>query len=96
MHNCPSCRSENVHRSRVRTTWEFWRKKITKTRPYRCHACHWRGWAPDLGSRFGDNDPELLARPKAADAPALKIVRGRRGTSDPNLRRFDARPASRA
>jgi hypothetical protein len=47
MRTCPKCRSERIHRSRARNTLEIWRKRFTSTRPFRCHLCGWRGWAPE-------------------------------------------------
>jgi hypothetical protein len=36
-----------VFRSKTRTAFERFRRQFTMKRPYRCHACNWRGWAPD-------------------------------------------------
>ena len=47
MNSCPSCGSNRVFRSKTRTTFERFRRQFTMKRPYRCHACNWRGWAPD-------------------------------------------------
>ena len=47
MNNCPSCGSNRVFRSKTRTAFERFRRQFTMKRPYRCHACNWRGWAPD-------------------------------------------------
>jgi predicted RNA-binding Zn-ribbon protein involved in translation (DUF1610 family) len=47
MTTCPSCGSTRVFRSKTRTAVERWRRQFTMKRPYRCHACNWRGWAPD-------------------------------------------------
>jgi len=43
MLRCPRCQSGHVHRSRVRW-YERPVKLATSRRPYRCHACGWRGW----------------------------------------------------
>ena len=48
MHNCPECDSDAVHRSRVQSRWEAWRREFTGKRPFRCHACGWRGWGPEV------------------------------------------------
>lgn len=93
MHECPKCQADDIHRSHTRSIWEVWRKKITGRRPYRCHACDWRGWGADLGSRFVDDDPEGAARlTAAAGQPGLKMVRTRRGMSDAEISRIDATP----
>ena len=47
MSSCPSCGSNRVFRSKTRTAFERFRRQFTMKRPYRCHACNWRGWAPD-------------------------------------------------
>ena len=47
MDTCPVCGSQRVFRSRTRTRFERLRRELTSKRPYRCHACNWRGWAPD-------------------------------------------------
>ena len=47
MDNCPACGSHRVFRSKSRTAFERFRRQFTLKRPYRCHACNWRGWAPD-------------------------------------------------
>jgi FlaA1/EpsC-like NDP-sugar epimerase len=41
---CRSCASSSVHRSRVNGPIEQIRRQLTAKRPYRCHACGWRGW----------------------------------------------------
>jgi len=47
MDTCPACGSHRVFRSRTRTRFERLRRELTSKRPYRCHACGWRGWAPE-------------------------------------------------
>jgi len=47
MDTCPECGSPRVFRSKTRTAFERFRRQFTLKRPYRCHACGWRGWAPD-------------------------------------------------
>ena len=69
MRTCPKCESEDIHRSHTRSTWESWRKKITGKRPYRCHACGWRGWGLDFGARFGDHDAQSLTERTVLDVP---------------------------
>jgi hypothetical protein len=44
MRTCPECHSDRIHRSRARNTWEAWRKRLTRSVPFRCHLCGWRGW----------------------------------------------------
>jgi len=72
MHQCPNCHADDLHRSRPKTRWESWRKEVTGKRPYRCHACAWRGWGLDLGPKFGDEEADLAARVMAPDPPNLK------------------------
>ncbi|MDH7514610.1 MAG: hypothetical protein QHI48_01865 [Bacteroidota bacterium] len=43
---CPACGAQKLHRSRHRTVFERLRKALSGKRPYRCHACGWRGWLP--------------------------------------------------
>jgi len=47
MDSCPACGSNRVFRSKTRTAFERFRRQFTLKRPYRCHSCNWRGWAPD-------------------------------------------------
>jgi hypothetical protein len=47
MRRCPKCNSRDFHGSRRRGLWETWRQQITGKRPFRCHACNWRGWRQD-------------------------------------------------
>ena len=72
MNICRRCKSEDVHLSRTRTKWESWRKEITGKRPFRCRQCGWRGWAVDLGSKFGEDDLESTKRALAPDPPNLR------------------------
>ena len=41
---CPHCGGRNVHRSRVKSMYERFRKLHTPSRPFRCDDCGWRGW----------------------------------------------------
>jgi predicted RNA-binding Zn-ribbon protein involved in translation (DUF1610 family) len=41
---CPGCGEYSLHRSRVRSIFEAFRRRFSKKRPYRCHKCGWRGW----------------------------------------------------
>lgn len=41
---CPRCLKQTLFRSRHRNMRELLRKKFSRKRPYRCHACGWRGW----------------------------------------------------
>jgi uncharacterized protein with PIN domain len=41
---CPKCDARALYRSRHRNAREAARKFLTRKRPYRCHACGWRGW----------------------------------------------------
>ena len=46
MDKCPVCGSTKVYPSRHRSARERLRQLFTEKRPYRCHACNWRHWAP--------------------------------------------------
>jgi DNA-directed RNA polymerase subunit RPC12/RpoP len=63
MTSCPSCGSRRVFRSKTRTALERFRRQFTMKRPYRCHACSWRGWAPD--------GMQAVAPQDVVDAPAV-------------------------
>jgi transposase-like protein len=68
MLQCPQCGSASaVHRSAARTWWERWRKLLTQKRPYRCHACGWRGWDIDFGPRFSHDEMTQAARAVMGD-----------------------------
>jgi hypothetical protein len=43
------------------------RKQLTEKRPYRCHACGWRGWDIDFGHRFSHDEMTQAARAIAGD-----------------------------
>jgi hypothetical protein len=81
MHECPRCSSADIHRSRVRTRLEAWRKEITAKRPFRCRRCSWRGWGLDLGPKSADGDCAAGSCATLPDAPNLKdtvLARGER------------------
>lgn len=72
MLQCPTCGSGGaVHRSSARTWWERWRKRLTEKRPYRCHACGWRGWDIDFGPRFTHDEMTQAARAISGDAGSV-------------------------
>jgi len=72
MEKCPSCGSNRVYRSKTRTPFERFRRRFTMKRPYRCHVCQWRGWAPGgLRAALPGN-----AREPAATAPDLEAADG--------------------
>jgi hypothetical protein len=54
-----------VFRSKTRTAFERFRRQFTMKRPYRCHACDWRGWAPD--------GMQAVAPADVIDAPAAPL-----------------------
>ena len=74
MQLCPKCGSRNIHRSRSRSAWEFWRKRITGKRTYRCASCGWRGWGVDSGIRLDEQ-----GRRAADKAVAAKLKAGAAG-----------------
>jgi hypothetical protein len=89
---CPKCQSEDIHRSRSRTTWEVWRKEITGKRPYRCENCDHRWWTSDLGPRHGDSlrvrhDGLLVPEPPNLRGTVLAYGSGRR---ELNLTQLDS------
>jgi predicted RNA-binding Zn-ribbon protein involved in translation (DUF1610 family) len=93
MHQCPSCGSERIHRSRTRSIWERSRKVLTSKRPYRCRACGWRGWGLDPGPQYGDTELALAGRALAPDPPNLKgtaLARGDLRPPDIDPAAFDA------
>ena len=71
MLTCRQCQSDKIRRSRTRNTWEWVRKEITHKRPYRCHACGWRGWERDVGPTFGDAELKVATRAVATAPPDL-------------------------
>ncbi len=68
MTSCPFCGSNRVFRSKTRTAFERFRRQFTMKRPYRCHACNWRGWAPD--------GMQAVASAEILDAPAEALDPG--------------------
>ena len=72
MHQCPKCKSAELERSRSRSKLETWRKHVTNKRPFRCHACGWRGWGYDLGPKFDPKDVQSANAALAPDPPHLK------------------------
>lgn len=60
---CPACESPRVFRSRTRTALERLRRQFTMKRPFRCHACNWRGWGTETERSFSLEDV------READAP---------------------------
>ena len=45
---CPSCGSQQMQRSKLRTLVEKLRKTYTSKRLFRCQRCGWRGWLRPL------------------------------------------------
>jgi len=80
MDTCPACGSHRVFRSKTRTAFERYRRQFTTKRPYRCHTCNWRGWAPDITQAGAPGDvldtaatpPDLTAIDASLDNPAQK------------------------
>ena len=72
---CPACGSNRVFRSKSRNAFERFRRQFTVKRPYRCHACAWRGWGPDDAQTVPSDDaidattppPDLSAIDAALD-----------------------------
>jgi hypothetical protein len=59
-----------VFRSKTRSAFERFRRRFTAKRPYRCHECGWRGWAPD-GTQIVAPGEVLDA---ASDPPDLAAI----------------------
>jgi hypothetical protein len=98
MQKCPKCNSDNVHRSRTKTKWENWRKEITGKRPYRCHGCNWRGWAPEIAPTFTNLEREIAERAMAPEPPNLKgtpLMRQDRYPKSVDLNKLDSPPQGR-
>ena len=67
---CPACGSNRVFRSKSRNAFERFRRQFTVKRPYRCHACGWRGWAADGAQAVSPEDVIDAATP----APDLSAI----------------------
>jgi len=52
---CPACSSNDIHRSQTRSRVENIRKAVSFRRPYRCHACTWRGWLVPMDYAMPDD-----------------------------------------
>ena len=92
MHECPKCKSEDIHRSHVRSKWENWRKQITLRRPFRCHSCGWRGWGVDTGPKFRAEEIKLATRALALDRARLRhegVANDEPSPEDVDLRALD-------
>jgi hypothetical protein len=92
MHRCPKCKGGDIHRSRAKSTWEGWRKKLTGKRPFRCMACGWRGWAVDVGPTFSDAERKAAERAIAPEPPNLQasfLAREPERSPDVNLQALD-------
>jgi hypothetical protein len=72
MQHCPTCKSDDIIRSRTRSRWERWRKEITEKRPFRCQGCGWRGWGVDSGPRPGEVERRVTPRFLAPEPPNLR------------------------
>jgi transcriptional regulator NrdR family protein len=75
--HCPTCQSSRVYPSRLRSTLERIRQRITERQPYRCHACNWRGWREvefESASPSIDVTPEDLRTGRAATPLSSKDV----------------------
>jgi predicted RNA-binding Zn-ribbon protein involved in translation (DUF1610 family) len=73
MDTCPACGSHRVFRSKTRTAFERYRRRFTMKRPYRCHTCNWRGWAPD-GTQAVAPDDGLDAATPPPDLGAINAA----------------------
>ena len=66
-----------MFRSKTRTALERFRRQFTMKRPWRCHACNWRGWAPDGLQAVAPHDV-VDAPAVAPDLAAIDEALGRR------------------
>lgn len=65
---CPQCREPELRRSHARSFFERLVKDHTLKRPFRCHACGWRGWCDETTLTFPITPEKLQAtRTIAAD-----------------------------
>lgn len=65
---CPQCREPELRRSHARSFFERLIKDHTLRRPFRCHACGWRGWCDEASLTFPITPEKLQAtRTIAAD-----------------------------
>jgi predicted RNA-binding Zn-ribbon protein involved in translation (DUF1610 family) len=86
---CPACGSDRVFRSKSRTALERLRRQLTMKRPYRCHACNWRGWAPD-GVQAGAPSDVLDAPSPPPDLGAIDAALEDSGTKDSSQKTVDS------
>lgn len=65
---CPKCNEPELRRSHARSLFERMIKDHTLKRPFRCHACGWRGWCDETALTFPITPEKLQAsRPISAD-----------------------------
>lgn len=66
---CPRCGSLQIHRSRTRNGFEQVRRFFSRSVPFRCGDCRWRGWLIPVERRvrvgneplpYGDDSPPAL------------------------------------
>jgi predicted RNA-binding Zn-ribbon protein involved in translation (DUF1610 family) len=70
---CPACGSARVFRSKSRNAFEGFRRQFTVKRPYRCHACAWRGWGAD-GAQVVPPEDVIDAASPPPDLSAIDAV----------------------
>lgn len=58
---CPQCREPELRRSHARSFFERLVKDHTLKRPFRCHACGWRGWCDETSLTFPITPEKLQA-----------------------------------
>ena len=89
MRTCPECHSDRIHRSRARNTWEAWRKRLTRSLPFRCHLCGWRGWK-DAALDFADPPGSVFSSRRGSH-----LLRAIENTVPDDLDRLDTAPRDR-
>jgi predicted RNA-binding Zn-ribbon protein involved in translation (DUF1610 family) len=81
---CVKCGSRNVHRTRVRSMYERFRKLHTPARPFHCDDCGWRGWLVPL-ERAASVDEIVESDLRSLDVAFSSLAPGgERGTGGEN------------
>ncbi len=71
---CPECHASALYRSHTTSTFEEKRKQLGHKRPYRCHACQWRGWLEDAQLRYSAEGMKEKTRTSAQQDVAIPEI----------------------
>jgi hypothetical protein len=73
---CPMCGGDELYRSGIRSRAEDLRRSLSSKRPFRCHACDWRGWLEPADHRDHAPLEEFAARSEESleAAPDLEAL----------------------